>query len=408
MGTTLTGTTPQDTYEALIKVGDNGIITGSLKTLSDGEGNDSALALSDSAASVTGTLAVSGNVAIGATLSSWASGFRAIQMTQGSALISHPSVPITYLGANYLTADTGSKYIVNGFSSRFLLDGNSGGMTFNVAPSGTAGGDITYATAMQITAAGNVGIGTDAPTAKLDVVGTSSSEFGALRLFNSRQSGAEQQSVSILMRTANTVGNFPSVKLIAQESTSDSNLGQFIVQASNDNSANLAEIFRTAPAGAGGAPFLRMAASTGGIQFNGDTAAANALDDYEEGTWTMGVSFGGGSVDVTFGANAGTYTKIGRQVTVNGRVTLTSKGSSSGAAAITGLPFTIGAADGNFASASLWVNQVSFANQFQAFAAINSTNITLWEVTEAGAPSTLDDPNFTNGSDIMVNLTYFV
>jgi hypothetical protein len=33
---------------------------------------------------------------------------------------------------------------------------------------------------------------------------------------------------------------------------------------------------------------------TGGLTFNGtDTAAANALDDYEEGTWTMGVSFGG-------------------------------------------------------------------------------------------------------------------
>jgi hypothetical protein len=28
-----------------------------------------------------------------------------------------------------------------------------------------------------------------------------------------------------------------------------------------------------------------MVSGTGGIQFNGDTAAANALDDYEEGTW---------------------------------------------------------------------------------------------------------------------------
>ena len=26
--------------------------------------------------------------------------------------------------------------------------------------------------------------------------------------------------------------------------------------------------------------------SSGGITFNGDTASANALDDYEEGTWT--------------------------------------------------------------------------------------------------------------------------
>ena len=61
MGTTLTGTTPQDTYDSLIKVTDNGPLSGSLKTLTDGLGNDSALALSTGAASITGTLAVTGN-----------------------------------------------------------------------------------------------------------------------------------------------------------------------------------------------------------------------------------------------------------------------------------------------------------------------------------------------------------
>lgn len=39
--------------------------------------------------------------------------------------------------------------------------------------------------------------------------------------------------------------------------------------------------------------YLRMAAATGGIQFNGDTAAVNALDDYEEGTWTPIISGAG-------------------------------------------------------------------------------------------------------------------
>ena len=46
MGTTLTGTTPQDTYESLIKVADNGPLSATAKFLSDGEGLDSALALS--------------------------------------------------------------------------------------------------------------------------------------------------------------------------------------------------------------------------------------------------------------------------------------------------------------------------------------------------------------------------
>ncbi len=30
----------------------------------------------------------------------------------------------------------------------------------------------------------------------------------------------------------------------------------------------------------------RMRVTTDGLTFNGDTASANALDDYEEGTWT--------------------------------------------------------------------------------------------------------------------------
>ena len=60
MGTTLTGTTPQDTYDSLIKVTDNGPLSGTLKALSDGLGNDSTLSLSTTAASIAGTLAVAG------------------------------------------------------------------------------------------------------------------------------------------------------------------------------------------------------------------------------------------------------------------------------------------------------------------------------------------------------------
>jgi hypothetical protein len=58
--------------------------------------------------------------------------------------------------------------------------------------------------------------------------------------------------------------------------------------------------------------YLRMAASTGGIQFNGDTAAANALDDYEEGTWTVRFGDNGGNLSAT--TTTGTYTKIGNVV----------------------------------------------------------------------------------------------
>jgi hypothetical protein len=52
MGTTLSGQTPATTFDALIKVGDNSALTATLKTISDGLGNDSPLKLSTAAVGV--------------------------------------------------------------------------------------------------------------------------------------------------------------------------------------------------------------------------------------------------------------------------------------------------------------------------------------------------------------------
>ena len=72
----------------------------------------------------------------------------------------------------------------------------------------------------------------------------------------------------------------------------------------------------------------------GGLCFNGDTAAANGLDDYEEGTWTPGAS--GFTISNTISAR---YTKIGRIVTVNAYVNAAT-GNGTAAVVITNLPFS--------------------------------------------------------------------
>ena len=82
--------------------------------------------------------------------------------------------------------------------------------------------------------------------------------------------------------------------------------------------------------------------SGSGISFPATQSAssdANTLDDYEEGTWTPALTFGGGSTGITYLGRGGYYTKVGRVVTLVGGITLTSKGSSTGTASITGLPF---------------------------------------------------------------------
>ena len=59
MGTTLTGLTPATTYDALLKTTDNQPLTSTRKVITDGLGNDSALSLATTSASITGTLTVS-------------------------------------------------------------------------------------------------------------------------------------------------------------------------------------------------------------------------------------------------------------------------------------------------------------------------------------------------------------
>ena len=77
--------------------------------------------------------------------------------------------------------------------------------------------------------------------------------------------------------------------------------------------------------------------SGGGITFNGDTATANALDDYEEGTFSATIT-SGGTVS-SFTHNKCSYIKIGRQV--HFQIYLQFTGSGNGSLfKIGNLPFT--------------------------------------------------------------------
>jgi hypothetical protein len=78
----------------------------------------------------------------------------------------------------------------------------------------------------------------------------------------------------------------------------------------------------------------------GGITFNGDTAAANALDDYEEGTWTATLSHISGSDPSSAVTATGTYTKIGDLVHIRVQMNNFNSTGASGAISITGLPYS--------------------------------------------------------------------
>ena len=108
----------------------------------------------------------------------------------------------------------------------------------------------------------------------------------------------------------------------------------------------------------------------GGLCFNGDTAAANALDDYEEGTWTP--TFDGNAATNT--SNNCRYIKIGNVVHCFFRATHPTTSSSS-YATITGLPFTsvgfaVGVPGGAFAETNAGANLSMIVNPNGTYAYI--------------------------------------
>jgi hypothetical protein len=96
----------------------------------------------------------------------------------------------------------------------------------------------------------------------------------------------------------------------------------------------------------------RLRLDSDGMKFGSDTAAANALDDYEEGTFTPSytVGSGGGNMvnNATYNQIGGVYTKVGRLVLFSLRIQLNSGFTVIGGhVVINGLPFTAGAAGTN-------------------------------------------------------------
>ena len=78
-----------------------------------------------------------------------------------------------------------------------------------------------------------------------------------------------------------------------------------------------------------------------GGAFIGGTGTSNKLDDYEEGTFTPVLEFGNATTGITYNNRDGMYVKVGELVMIQIFIELSNKGSASGDATISGLPFTM-------------------------------------------------------------------
>src|SRR3990167_910218 len=69
------------------------------------------------------------------------------------------------------------------------------------------------------------------------------------------------------------------------------------------------------------------------------SADVNTLDDYERGTWTPIIGGTGGQSGQAYSSQVGRYTKIGRLVFIAVSAQLSTEGTITGSAQISGLPF---------------------------------------------------------------------
>jgi len=120
-----------------------------------------------------------------------------------------------------------------------------------------------------------------------------------------------------------------------------------VVSVTNTGTGN--NVLATTPTLVGDVTFSTgnlVVANTKGIDFSATpgTGTSELFNDYEEGTWTPSfLAYGGGSALPTFSdlASSGTYTKIGRQVFLNGVISWTGRTGGSGFIAVQGQPFNI-------------------------------------------------------------------
>ena len=291
-----------------------------------------------------------------------------------------------WLGNNWYY-NSGDKFIDTGYANLYTQQSGTHQFLTSTA-SGSAGQAATFNNYMTIDVSGNVGLGTDTPTnyysgadnlviyeasgeGGISVV-TATNTTGAL-YFADGTSGNQQYRGGIAYQHGND--QLALVSGGATKATIDAS-GHFDLDGYIDNTRNNGSI--SAPSNsdhtagtrikfydAGGSTWYGMGiegnhlwfnADPGfkfysnaslsatidddGLKFNADTAAANALDDYEEGTWTPVMHSSGGAVSASYQFRSAYYIKIGNSVYVRWGFRLSSRSGGSGNAQVTGLPFT--------------------------------------------------------------------
>ena len=138
-------------------------------------------------------------------------------------------------------------------------------------------------------------------------------------------------------------------------------------------------------------------------------SGVNSLNFYEEGTWTPTLKFGGGTAMIEYALQLGDYTRIGRTVFYNFTVSLDSKGTDTGIAFFSGLPYDV-AATMNYTSICEFSNLTLNASYDIAVLSAQASTDEL-RMSQIGSAQVLDvigDNDFADNTQINGSGFYFV
>ena len=146
-----------------------------------------------------------------------------------------------------------------------------------------------------------------------------------------------------------------------------------------------------------------------GLKFNGDTAAANALDDYEEGAWTPTANNGSFT-----GIIQGRYTKVGNKVTAWGYIQGINDTSTSSILTVGGLPYpavSSGSLESTSGSIMLRYLDVGVTEEIgvNVYLSGGSTALRIYVLQAGGTYTAAQNAHFNNGGiGFRLNITYQV
>ena len=142
----------------------------------------------------------------------------------------------------------------------------------------------------------------------------------------------------------------------------------------------------------------------------GSGGSSNVIDDYEEGTWTAGISAGSGSIALQSSFQTGLYTKIGDMVYVSLHMRVGALSGNSGTLSITGLPFATpndtkyrfsGACAAHFG-----LQNVTAGDRLMPYTSSNSTNMTISNANGNSISSNSNSYMVANQSEMYLTMTY--